>query len=286
MVLHVQNISQQGIFNENLRRSFEKLTADKSDIKKEKVNNIIFKKSNLQKNHSGIIKIVNTSSESESDSLSPSTNIPVKPFNRNVKTRGAIRRQGEQKQQQKLANSNNSDILKTNKCDDDKQRDIRRKFDLSNKDRVILGLRKNLDALNSKLNSFTYQNIKLKKENADLKEREFELTLLSSGLEKQALTFNEREQNLEFVINRLSGIVQTQDHEIARLRELNNQEMNKKNLCSCRNSDIKNKSFFAIKEDNELSVQLKETEIKLSEQLEINQQLKQYLEIVLLKLCD
>ena len=48
MVLHVQNISQQGIFNENLRRSFEKLTADKSDIKKEKVNNIIFRKSNLQ----------------------------------------------------------------------------------------------------------------------------------------------------------------------------------------------------------------------------------------------
>merc|ERR1712025_675886 len=113
------------------------------------------------------------------------------------------------------------------------------------------------------------------------KEREFELTLLSSGLEKQALTFNEREQNLEFVINRLSGIVQTQDHEIARLREMNN-----KNLCSCRNSDIKNKSFFAIKEDNGLSVQLKETEMKLSEQLEINQQLKQYLEIVLLKLCD
>jgi len=53
MVLHVQNISQQGIFNENLRRSFEKLTADKSDIKKEKVNNIIFKKSNLQ----GILQI-------------------------------------------------------------------------------------------------------------------------------------------------------------------------------------------------------------------------------------
>ena len=48
MVLHVQNISQQGIFNENLRRSFEKLTADKSDIKKEKVNNIVFRKSNLQ----------------------------------------------------------------------------------------------------------------------------------------------------------------------------------------------------------------------------------------------
>ena len=147
-------------------------------------------------------------------------------------------------------------------------------------------MRKNLDALNSKLNAFTYQNIKLKKENADLKEREFELTLLSSGLEKQALTFNDREQNLEFVINRLSGIVQTQDHEIARLRELNNQEMNRKNLCSCRNSDIKNKSFFDAKEDKELSVQLKETKMKLSEQLEINQQLKQYLEIVLLKLCD
>ena len=207
-------------------------------------------------------------------------------FNKYILVRGAIRRQGEQKQQQKLANSSNSDILKTNKCDDDKQRDIRRKFDLSNKDRVILGLRKNLDALNSKLNAFTYQNIKLKKENADLKEREFELTLLSSGLEKQALTFNDREQNLEFVINRLSGIVQTQDHEIARLRELNNQEMNRKNLCSCRNSDIKNKSFFDAKEDKELSVQLKETEMKLSEQLEINQQLKQYLEIVLLKLCD
>ena len=48
MVLHVQNISQQGIFNENLRRSFEKLTADKNNIKKEKVNNIVFRKSNLQ----------------------------------------------------------------------------------------------------------------------------------------------------------------------------------------------------------------------------------------------
>ena len=45
--------------------------------------------------------------------------------------------------------------------DDDKQRDIRKKFDLTNKDRVILGLRKNIDVLNSKLNAFTYQNIKL-----------------------------------------------------------------------------------------------------------------------------
>jgi len=284
MVLHVRNISKQGIFNENLRRSFEKLNADKSDIKREKMNNV-FRKSNLQRNHSGIIKIVNTSSESESDSLSPSTNIPVKPFNRNVKTRGAIiRKQG---QQQKLANSSNSDILKKNKCDDDKQRDIRKKFDLTNKDRVILGLRKNIDVLMSKLNAFTYQNIKLKQENADLKEREFELTLLSSNLEKQTLTFHEREQNLEFVINRLSGIVQTQDHEIARLREVNTQDMNRKNLCSCKNNEIKPKpSFFGIKEDKELNVQLRDTEMKLSEQLEINQQLKQYLEIVLLKLCD
>ena len=47
MVLHVQSISKQGIFNENLRRSFEKLNADKSDIKKEKMNQI-FRKSNLQ----------------------------------------------------------------------------------------------------------------------------------------------------------------------------------------------------------------------------------------------
>jgi len=286
MVLHVQSISKQGIFNENLRRSFEKLNADKSDIKKEKINSI-FRKSNLQRNHSGIIKIVNTSSESESDSLSPSTNVPVKPFNRNVKTRGAmIRRQGQQPQK-KVSNSHNSDILKTNKCDDDKHRDIRKKFDLNNKDRVILGLRKNIDVLNSKLNAFTYQNIKLKQENADLKEREFELTLLSSNLEKQTLTFHEREQNLEFVINRLSGIVQTQDHEIARLREVNTQDMNRKNLCSCKNSEIKPKpSFFGIKEDKELNVQLRDTEMKLSEQLEINQQLKQYLEIVLLKLCD
>jgi len=285
MVLHVANISKQGIFNENLRRSFEKLNADKSDIKKEKLNSN-FRKSNLQRNHSGIIKIVNTSSESESDSLSPSTNIPVKPFNRNVKTRGAIiRRQGQQ--QQKLANYSNNDILKTNKCDDDKQRDIRKKFDLTNKDRVILGLRKNIDVLNSKLNAFTYQNIKLKQENADLKEREFELTLLSSNLEKQTLTFHEREQNLEFVINRLSGIVQTQDHEIARLRELNTQEMNRKNFCNCKNSEIKPKpSFIGKKEDKDLNVKLKDTEMKLSEQLEINQQLKQYLEIVLLKLCD
>ena len=40
----VVNLENQGVFNENLRRSFEKLSADKSGVKYKKVNKMILNK--------------------------------------------------------------------------------------------------------------------------------------------------------------------------------------------------------------------------------------------------
>jgi len=39
----VVNLENQGVFNENLRRSFEKLSADKSGVKQKKNNKMIMK---------------------------------------------------------------------------------------------------------------------------------------------------------------------------------------------------------------------------------------------------
>ena len=111
----VVNLENQGVFNENLRRSFEKLSADKSGVKYKKVNKMILNKKpkvNMIKeqnyhwrilnntiDHSnqyskyflkagqdpGRIRIVSTASSSDTE---PESNTSQgKPFNRESKTR-------------------------------------------------------------------------------------------------------------------------------------------------------------------------------------------------------
>ena len=82
----IKRISQQGIFNENLRRSFEKLVADKRDLKMERK---VMPKRQRTSFPTGprVIKLVNSSSESELDSMSPDISTTFKPFNRKFKTR-------------------------------------------------------------------------------------------------------------------------------------------------------------------------------------------------------
>ena len=76
--------SQQGIFNENLRRSFEKLVADKRDLHEVKKGKPI--KQRMFPKREGTIKFVNSSSESDLDSLSPDIST-FKPFKRTIMSR-------------------------------------------------------------------------------------------------------------------------------------------------------------------------------------------------------
>ena len=80
----MKRLQQQGIFNENLRRSFEKLVADKRDL--HEVKNGTPKRIGMLPKREGTIKFVNSSSESDLASLSPDIST-FKPFNRKYKTR-------------------------------------------------------------------------------------------------------------------------------------------------------------------------------------------------------
>ena len=80
----MKRISQQGIFNENLRRSFEKLVADKRDLHEVKKGKP--KKQRMFPKREGTIKFVNSSSESDFESLSPDIST-FKPFNRTFASR-------------------------------------------------------------------------------------------------------------------------------------------------------------------------------------------------------
>ena len=80
----MKRISQQGIFNENLRRSFEKLVADKRDLHEVKKGKPT--KQRMFPKREGTIKFVNSSSESDLESLSPDIST-FKPFNRTFVSR-------------------------------------------------------------------------------------------------------------------------------------------------------------------------------------------------------
>ena len=88
----------------------------------------------------------------------------------------------------------------------------------------------------------------------------------SSDLEEEVLRSKEREESLRFMLTRLSNIVQTQDEEIAELKH---------------NKDTVNDDSSDV---SELKMKLQKTEDSLSEQEEVNQQLKQYLQLLVLKL--
>ena len=102
-----------------------------------------------------------------------------------------------------------------------------------------------------------------------------------------------------FVINKLNKIVQNQDEEIAKLKEENRfaQEEVKRPICqTClenqnQNTQFKRSIFGWMKPDvsdqrDQRDSKLLETESKLTEQMEVNKQLKQYLELMLLKICQ
>jgi len=111
---------------------------------------------------------------------------------------------------------------------------------------------------------------KLKDENSDLKDTYFEYKLQCTELQRELQSAHEAEENLRSMISKLSNIVQSQDDEIARLSE--NKISSNQN---CRCVDYR-----------DISVKLKEAEIMLSEQTEVNKQLKQYLKTMLLKICE
>ena len=165
--------------------------------------------------------------------------------------------------------SSSSSSYKFNKCDDEKEREINRKEFLQ-KDGVIFNLRINVESLNKKLEQLNVENNELKEENSDLKDKHFQYKLQCTELQRELQSVHEAEENLRGMISKLSNIVQSQDDEIARLSEntiLSNQ--------NCRCDDYR-----------EISVKLKEAEIMLSEQTEVNKQLKQYLKTMLLKICE
>merc|ERR1712098_651337 len=207
-VIMVVNLENQGVFNENLRRSFEKLSADKSGVKYKKVNKMMLNKKPKAGQDPGRIRIVSTASSSDTE---PESNTSQgKPFNRESKTRGAVRRISSK--QQFSSSSSSTLSVKNNKCDDEKQSDIKQMFELNNKDGIIYRMRKNNEALGKKLQHITTENI-------NLKEKEYNLHMKNSFLEKELLTSNDREESFKVMVSRFSEIIQSQDSEIAELKE-------------------------------------------------------------------
>ena len=109
----------------------------------------------------------------------------------------------------------------------------------------------------------------------------------------------EKEKEMVFVINKLNDMVQNLDQEIAQLREQNcSYERDLKSVVgrsvcqNCSQNKNRKKTLFGWMAVDETSrgelrdSKLLEAESKLSEQIEVNNQLKQYLEIMLLKICE
>ena len=218
--------------------------------------------------NSGAIQFVNSSSDSDFESLSPTN----ETFTRNNRSREGLRRK-LRKGSLGSSSSNSSDSLKPNKCDDDKEKDFKRKYEYNQKELVIQGLKKTVDDLNRKLQIRQYENTKLVKENEDLREQTFKVSLKLSDIEDDLSRSSEREEGLKFMVARLTNIVQAQDEEIARLHLRETAEKT-----GALNADAADK----IKDLEKL---LRQAETKLLDQQEVNQQLKRYLEMLVLKLC-
>ena len=149
------------------------------------------------------------------------------------------------------------------------------------KDNMIFDLRKSVDSLNIRLNQIASENIRLKLENSDLNKRETMLSEERNELKNKLLLSKDTEINLGNLVSKLSNIVQSQDNEIAMLKE---RELSTKICNNCDNT--KGKSYFVKKESFDqldLLHRLNMAEVKLSEQVETNKQLKQYLEILLIQ---
>ena len=172
-------------------------------------------------------------------------------------------------------------------------------FDIR-KDKEISSLSSELRRLKHKLLECEVDNLALRKENSKLEEKQLRNSRLCSRMENELLLAKSQESEMIFVINKLNKIVQNQDEEIARLKEENRfvEEQVKKPICqTCLENQNHNQSsqsqfrktiFGWLKQDvlDHRDAKLSETESKLSEQIEVNKQLKQYLELMLLKICQ
>ena len=164
------------------------------------------------------------------------------------------------------------------------KKEVNKKNDNSVKDSMIFDLRKSVDSLNIRLNQNASENIRLKLENNDLRRREAMLAEERNELKNKLLLSKDTEINLGNLVSKLSNLVQAQDNEIAFLNE------REASTQMCRNCDndkrknnlVKKESFDQLDLLNRLNV----AEVKLSEQVETNKQLKQYLEILLIQICD
>ena len=170
-------------------------------------------------------------------------------------------------------------------------------MEVRSKEENISSLSEELARANRQLLQYDLDNLSLRKENSRLKEKQLSLSLLGSRLESELEIAKTREKEMVFVINKLNDIVQNLDQEIAQLREQNcsyQRELKNTGCQNCTYNQNKNmrKTLFGWMTVDETSrgelrdSKLLETESKLSEQIEVNKQLKQYLEIMLLKICD
>ena len=162
---------------------------------------------------------------------------------------------------------------------------------------TISSLSNELRTVKHKLLECEIDNLALKKEHSKLEEKQLRQTRLCSRLESDLKFAKSRENEMIFVINKLNKIVQNQDEEIAKLKEENRFVHQQVKIPICQtclenqsqNGQFKRTIFGWMKQDvldHSRDAKLLETESKLSEQIEVNKQLKQYLELMLLKICD
>ena len=168
------------------------------------------------------------------------------------------------------------------------------------KDNDIFSLSQKLNLAKSKLLQYEFDNLRLKKENSILKEKQVSYSIVGSRLETELGIAKTRENEMVLLINKLNDIVQNQDQEIAELKEKNRSHQQQlqiisngsvQHCCERQNRNFKHSIFGWMRTDESSGrdyreSKLLETESKLSEQIEVNKQLKQYLELMLLKMCE
>ena len=164
------------------------------------------------------------------------------------------------------------------------------------KEKEISSLSSELRTVKHKLLECEIDNLALKKENSKLEEKQLRQSRVCARMEGELRFAKSQENEMVFVMNKLNKIVQNQDEEIAKLKEENRlvHQQVKRSICqTClesqsQNSRSKKTIFGWMKQDvsDHRDSKLLETESKLSEQIEVNKQLKQYLELMLLKICE
>ena len=231
-----------GIFNENLRRSFERLDADKSDMNARAAQQVRL----VQRPHPikpGKIILVNTSSEEEQEDRKVSLN--KKYLRRDSKTRAAIKRGSRQLIVRQ--NSSSSSAYGSEKSER-QETERNNQLELIMKDNNILSLTKELNFVKGKLQQCDFDNKRLKEENSLLSEKLLSYSILTSRLESELQFSKSQGTEMTFLINKLNTIVQNQDQEIAELKEQNKSV--RKSVChGCgenQNRNIRKASILSV----------------------------------------